>query len=154
MAGQFLGRDAIIDIVKDEHRINAVRKRSGLSRHPIRIISYGYSAPDYGPFHVICRASTIPTDEEAISALSRSKKCRDTEEKRIRDIALLRADAVASALALRPAFTECRVSVKTNRRGDMIVVNAPCKIDPAGRRELRQLAVELSQPFTPVVRYS
>lgn len=154
MAGKFLERDAIIDTVKGEHRINAVRKRYGLFRHPVRTTSCGCPDPNCGAFHSIDYGSMIPTADEAISTLTRSKQRRKMSDRRLHEIALLRAEAVTAALAVRPAFAGCRVSVRANRRGEKVVVLAPRKVDAAGRRELRQLVIELCPPILSVIHYS
>lgn len=69
MAGKFLGRDAIIDTIKSEQRTNAIRKRSGLTRHPVRVTSCGCPDPACGAFHVIETDRLIPTPEEAVARL-------------------------------------------------------------------------------------
>jgi hypothetical protein len=76
MAGKFLKRDAIVDTVKSEHRINASRKRSGATRHPVRVTSCGCPDPKCGAFHVIETARTIPTSEEGATLLVEDKKAR------------------------------------------------------------------------------
>jgi hypothetical protein len=76
MAGKFLKRDAIIDSVKSEHRTNAIRKRRGLTRHPISAHSCGCPDPGCGAFHLIRIERTIPTAEEADAALVSAKKAR------------------------------------------------------------------------------
>jgi hypothetical protein len=78
MAGKFLKRGAIIDSVKSEHRTNAIRKREGLTRHPISAHSCGCTDPNCGAFHLIRTERTIPTTEEAIATLVRDKKARKT----------------------------------------------------------------------------
>jgi hypothetical protein len=76
MAGKFLKRDAIIDTVKSEHRTNALRKRQGLTRHPISAHSCGCPDPNCGAFHLIRTDRVIPTAEEADAALAADKKAR------------------------------------------------------------------------------
>jgi hypothetical protein len=76
MAGKFLKRDAIIDTVKSEHRTHAIRKRRGLTQHPISAHSCGCPDPNCGAFHVIRTERTIPTAEEADAALTADKRAR------------------------------------------------------------------------------
>jgi hypothetical protein len=83
MAGKFLKRDAIIDSVKSEQRTNAVRKRRGLTRHPIRGASCGCPDPGCGAFHWIDTERTIPTAEAADAALAADKAVRKAT-KRVR----------------------------------------------------------------------
>jgi hypothetical protein len=76
MAGKFLTRAAIVDSVKSEHRANAVRKRRGLTRHPIEAVSCGCPDPGCGAFHMIRTERTIPTPVEADAALAADKSRR------------------------------------------------------------------------------
>lgn len=76
MAGKFLKRNAIIDSVKSEHRTNAIRRRQGLTRHPIIVYSCGCPDPNCGAFHLIRTERTIPTADEADAALAKDKKIR------------------------------------------------------------------------------
>jgi hypothetical protein len=76
MSGKFLRRDAIIDSVKSEHRTNAIRKRRGLTRHPIIATSCGCPDPQCGAFHQILTERIIPTAAEADASLSADKATR------------------------------------------------------------------------------
>jgi hypothetical protein len=76
MAGKSLKRDAIIDTVKSEHRINAIRRRRGKTQHPITVTSCGCPDPRCGAFHIVRTERTIPTAEEAAALLAGSKKIR------------------------------------------------------------------------------
>jgi len=76
MAGKFLMRDAIVGTVKNEHRTNAIRKRRGLTHHPISAHSCGCPDPSCGAFHLIRKDRTIPTTEEADAALVADKRVR------------------------------------------------------------------------------
>lgn len=76
MAGKYLGRGAIIDTVKSEHRTNAIRKRKGLVRHPISAHSCGCTDPNCGAFHLIRTERTIPTCEECGKLLKANNKVR------------------------------------------------------------------------------
>jgi hypothetical protein len=76
MAGKFLRRGAIVDTIKSEHRINAIRKRSGLTRHPVRVTSCGCPDPNCGAFHVIETDRLIPTPEECAALLAEDNSAR------------------------------------------------------------------------------
>lgn len=76
MAGKFLKRDAIIDTVKGEHRINAIRKRDGLTKHPTTSYSCGCPDPSCGAFTVIRIDKTIPTPAECKAALAKDNRVR------------------------------------------------------------------------------
>ncbi|MGV3722292.1 MAG: hypothetical protein ACO1SX_15405 [Actinomycetota bacterium] len=76
MAGKFLERDAIIDTIKSEERTNALRKRSGLTRHPIRAAACGCSDANCGAFHWIDKERTIPTAEKCTATLSEDNEKR------------------------------------------------------------------------------
>jgi hypothetical protein len=82
MAGKFLKRDAIIDTVKSEHRINAIRRRKGKSQHPITVTSCGCPDPRCGAFHIIRTERTIPNAEEADALLAARKKKRKAPSSR------------------------------------------------------------------------
>jgi hypothetical protein len=88
MAGKFLERDAIIDTVKSEHRANAIRKRRGLTRHPILGVACGCPDPSCGAFHLIRTERTIPTPVECealLAADNKTRKANGTRRKRRRD---------------------------------------------------------------------
>jgi hypothetical protein len=76
MAGKFLRRGAIIDTIKSEQRTNAIQKREGLKKHPVRVTSCGCPDPKCGCWHTILTDRTIPSDEEAKKLLAEDKKKR------------------------------------------------------------------------------
>jgi hypothetical protein len=76
MAGKFLKRGAIVDTIKSEHRINAIRKRRGLTGHPVRVTSCGCPDPNCGAFHVIETDRTVPTSEECAALLAEDNRVR------------------------------------------------------------------------------
>lgn len=76
MAGKFLKRAAIVDLVKSEQRTNAVRKRKKLDKHPITAVVCGCPDPMCGGFHVIRADRTIPTTDEAKQAFAKGQKAR------------------------------------------------------------------------------
>ena len=83
MAGKLMGRDAIIDLVKSEHRANARRRREGLTRHPIVGFACGCPDPNCGGWHAVVTERTIPTADEADAALAADKAVRKAS-KRVR----------------------------------------------------------------------
>lgn len=82
MAGKFLERDAIIDSVKTEHRMNAIRKRMGLAHHPFRVFSCGCPDPACGAAYVIDKSRRIPTCEECKALLTRDNRIRKPKKRR------------------------------------------------------------------------
>jgi len=46
MTGRFLERGAIVDIIKSQERTNAIQKRGGLSKHPVRFTVCGCPDPN------------------------------------------------------------------------------------------------------------
>ena len=81
MGGKFLTRDKIIDLVKSEHRTNALRQRRGLAHHPVVGFKCGCSDPTCGGFHSIVAERTIPTAAEAESALATDKAIRKASKR-------------------------------------------------------------------------
>ena len=84
MAGKFLRRGAIIDSVKSEHRTNAIRKRKGLTRHPISAHSCQCPDPNCGAFHLIRTERTIPTPEECETLLAKDNRVRKPRKSGVR----------------------------------------------------------------------
>ena len=76
MAGKFLKRDAIIDTVKSEQRMNARRKRTGMTKHPVRVTSCGCPDPNCGAFHMIITERTIPTAEECEARIANANQTK------------------------------------------------------------------------------
>jgi len=76
MAGKFLVRGAIVDLIKSEERTNSIQKREGLTKHPIRATKCGCSTPECGGWHSILTDRTIPTPEECASILKDEKAGR------------------------------------------------------------------------------
>ncbi|MDT4330687.1 hypothetical protein ACQE3E_00140 [Methylomonas sp. MED-D] len=80
MSRPFLGRSAIVDIIEDEERTNAVQKRKGLMNHPVRFTVCGYPDPNRGGWHNINADRTVPSSGECEALLkadnvaSKSKK--------------------------------------------------------------------------------
>ena len=80
MASKFLPRGALIDLKKSEERTNALRKREGLERHPVRLVVCGCPDPNCGGWHTILTDRLIPAPEECRVLLGQHNKLR----KRIR----------------------------------------------------------------------
>jgi hypothetical protein len=76
MVGKFLRRAAVVDLVKSEHRTNAIRKRAGLEKHPITATVCGCPDEICGGWHTIRTNRTIPTADEAKQTLAKAQKAR------------------------------------------------------------------------------
>jgi hypothetical protein len=77
----FLGRSAIVDIIKDKDRTNAIQKRKGLTNHPVRFTVCGCPDPNCGGWHTIETDRTVPSVEECetiIKADNVTRKPRKT----------------------------------------------------------------------------
>ena len=72
MAGKFLKLGAIVDIIKSQERTNAIQKRDGLSKHPVRFTVCGCPDPNCGGWHTIVTDRQVPTADEC-DALLRAK---------------------------------------------------------------------------------
>jgi hypothetical protein len=82
MAGKFLRRGAIVDTIKNEQRTNAIKKREGLTQHPVTVTSCGCPDPNCGCWHTIRTERTIPTPEQAVERLLEDKKDRKSAKAR------------------------------------------------------------------------
>jgi hypothetical protein len=80
MAGKYLKRGAIIDTLKSEQRTNAVRKRAGLTAHPITVTSCGCPDPNCGAWHTIETERIIPKTDECKLILATGKKRRKRDK--------------------------------------------------------------------------
>jgi hypothetical protein len=81
MAGKFLKHGAIVDLVKSEHRTNAIRKRRRLTAHPITVTVCGCPNPNCGGWHTIRTERTIPTTAECETALAQDNVRRKRNKK-------------------------------------------------------------------------
>jgi len=72
MPGKFLKRGAIIDVIKSRERTNAIQKRDGLTRHPVRFTVCGCPDPNCGGWHTIVTDRQVPSADEC-DALLRAK---------------------------------------------------------------------------------
>lgn len=76
MAGKFLRRGAITDTITSEQRTNAIQKRQGLKKHPVRVTPCGCPDPNCGAWHTILTDRAVPSDEEAKQLLASDKQKR------------------------------------------------------------------------------
>ena len=81
MAEKFMKRNAIIDLVKSEHRANALRRRAGLTRHPLVVVVCGCPDPNCGGSYNAVTVRTIPTSNEADESLATDKAIRRASER-------------------------------------------------------------------------
>ena len=106
MAGKFLKPGALVDTIRSEQRMNAVRKRSRLANHPVSVTSCGCPDPNCGAWHTIIMERTIPTVEECATLISDDNK----------NVRLSRSDARPNT-ALEPTAVGAAVAIHTaNRR--------------------------------------
>jgi hypothetical protein len=76
MAGQFLKRGAIVDIIKSQDRTNALQRREGLMQHPVTFTVCGCPDPDCGGWHTIVLDRKAPTEAECVATLQAHKAAR------------------------------------------------------------------------------
>ena len=81
MAGKFLRPGAIADTIRSEQRTNAIRKRHGLTKHPVTVTSCGCPDPNCGCWHTIRVERTIPTTEECATLITNDNKKRKISKK-------------------------------------------------------------------------
>jgi hypothetical protein len=82
MSKPFLGRAAIIDVIKGRERTNAMQKREGLTDHPVRFTICGCPSPNCAGWHTVEMDRRVPSPEECAqiirthNALRRRKKVK------------------------------------------------------------------------------
>jgi hypothetical protein len=76
MAGKFLKRGAIIDVIKSQERTNALQKRAGLSDRAVRFTTCGCPDPGCGGWHTILEDRILPTDAECAAILKADNGAR------------------------------------------------------------------------------
>lgn len=69
MSGKFLKRNAIIDTIKSEQKINSMQKRSGGQQYHVDTVPCGCPDDNCGAFHVIRRDRPLPSPNDAIATL-------------------------------------------------------------------------------------
>jgi hypothetical protein len=82
MAGKFLKPGAIVDTIRSEQRTNAIRKRSGLTKHPVQVTSCGCPDPNCGAWHTVITERTIPTTTECIALIADDNQTRKSKKER------------------------------------------------------------------------
>lgn len=80
MSSPFLGRSAIVDIIKSRERTNAIQKREGLMEHPVQFTVCGCPDPNCGGWHTIKTDRKVPSDSECVQII----KTDNTQRKRTR----------------------------------------------------------------------
>ena len=76
MSNPFLGRAAIVDIIKSRERTNAIQKREGLTEHPVRFTVCGCPDPNCGGWHTIETDRKVPTPDECAQILQADSSAR------------------------------------------------------------------------------
>lgn len=76
MSNPFLGRAAIVDIIKSCERTNAIQKREGLTEHPVRFTVCGCPDPNCGGWHTIETDRQVPTSDECVQILKADNAAR------------------------------------------------------------------------------
>jgi hypothetical protein len=82
MSHPFLGRSAIVDIIKSKERTNARQKREGLTEHPVRFTVCGCPDPTCGGWHTIETNRKAPSQEECIEILKADNSARKIKQHR------------------------------------------------------------------------
>ena len=82
MSRQFLSRGEIVDIVRSRDRTNSIRKREGLSDHPVSFTVCGCPDPNCGGWHTIVMDRTVPTPADCEARLREDKKARRVAKRR------------------------------------------------------------------------
>lgn len=76
MSRPFLGRSAIVDIIKSKERTNAIQKREGLTDRPVRFTVCGCPDPNCGGWHTIETDRTIPSPQECAAIIKADNSAR------------------------------------------------------------------------------
>lgn len=82
MSRPFLGRSAIVDIIKSKERTNAIQKREGLTEHPVRFTVCGCPDPTCGGWHTIETNHTVPSPEECAAIIKADNVARKPKKPR------------------------------------------------------------------------
>jgi hypothetical protein len=77
---KYLGREAIVDAIKSEHRVNSLRKRLKLKSHPIRFTVCGCTDPGCAGWHRIDLTVKEPSESE-VKAIIKTGKSKYKGEK-------------------------------------------------------------------------
>jgi hypothetical protein len=76
MAGKFLKRGAIVDVIRSAERINAIQRRTGLLDRAVRFTTCGCPDPACGGWHTIDLARTRLTAQEYDALIRVDNKAR------------------------------------------------------------------------------
>jgi hypothetical protein len=76
MAGKFLKRGAIVDVIRSAERINAIQRRTGLLDRAVRFTTCGCPDPACGGWHTIDLARPRPTAQEYAALIRVDNKAR------------------------------------------------------------------------------
>jgi len=76
VAGKFLRRDAIVELIRSEDRTNGIQRRNGKIRYHVDTVLCGCPADDCGGWHTIREARPLPTADEADTILKSRKRDR------------------------------------------------------------------------------
>jgi hypothetical protein len=76
MAGKFLKRGAIVDVIKSAERTNAIQRRTGLLDRAVRFTTCGCPDPVCGGWHTIDLARPRPTAQEYDALIRVDNKAR------------------------------------------------------------------------------
>lgn len=83
MSRPFLGRSAIVDIIKSRERTNAIQKREGLSGHPVRFTVCGCPDPNCGGWHTIETDRRAPTPEDCDRLIKEDNLVRKPKRRKV-----------------------------------------------------------------------
>ena len=84
MSRPFLGRSAIVDIIKSLERTNAIQKREGLADHPVRFTVCGCPDPNCGGWHTIEVDRKVPTPDECDKLIKANNQDRKRKLRKAR----------------------------------------------------------------------
>jgi hypothetical protein len=76
MSRPFLGRSAIVDVIKSKERTNAIQKREGLTDRPVSFTVCGCPDPDCSGWHTIEQDRTIPSRDECAAIIKLDNAAR------------------------------------------------------------------------------
>jgi len=74
VVGKFLKRNAIIDTIRSEEKMNSLQARSGGPRYHVDTISCGCPDDNCGAFHVVRTNRPLPSPDEADATLRARRK--------------------------------------------------------------------------------
>lgn len=73
MAGKFLTRNAIVNTIKSQERVNSQQKRNGTNNHD-RAFACQCPDPDCGAFHTVDDERPLPTRQQCDEILKNHKR--------------------------------------------------------------------------------